>query len=126
DVMALGFADFVKARRKSHKARKRLFWEIGFGRDEQASSPFSKWFGRLLDKVELSDSALVFHSFRHGIEDAFRNSLAPEYVIDRIVGHTDGKVSSQYGQGVSLEVAYEAVKALKLPVSIPELLGCSE
>ncbi len=122
DVMALGFRQFLKDRRKDHKARKRLFWEVSFGRDGQASSAFSKWFGRLLDKIGLDDPTLVFHSLRHGMEDAFRNSLTPQYVIDRVIGHSDGKVSSQYGEGASLDVAYQAVLNLKMPVSVPTIL----
>jgi integrase len=126
DVMTLGFRDFVATRRKHHKAKPRLFWEIAFGSDGQASSLFSKWFGRLLDKCGLPDRSLVFHSFRHGMEDAFRDRLTPQYVTDQVIGHEDGKTSSDYGQGVSLEVAYEAVRNLPLKLPIRELTHPSE
>lgn len=95
DLMAMGFANFVQQRRRSKRPSTRLFFEIPFGADGQASTVFSKWFGRLLDKAGLPDPALVFHSFRHNAEDAFRDALQPQYVIDRIIGHSDGSVSSQ-------------------------------
>lgn len=114
DVMKLGFASFVEKRSADKRQHKRLFWEIPFGADGQASTVFSKWFARLLDKAELNDPALVFHSFRHAAEDAFRNAMQPQYVIDRIIGHSGGNVSDSYGEGVSLETAGKAVEAMKL------------
>lgn len=121
DLIELGFERFVDGRRNAERPSRRLFHEVNFGSDGQASTVFSKFFARLLDKVGLPDPALVFHSFRHGAEDAFRNGLQPQYVIDRIIGHSDGSTSAGYGQGVSLAVAHAAVSAMKLEVSIPRL-----
>lgn len=78
-LLDLGFAQFVESRRKLKKPR--LFYEIRFGADQQASTVFSKWFGRLASSRGLSDPALVFHSLRHGVADAFRNALVPPYLI---------------------------------------------
>ena len=121
DVMALGFAAFV-ARALKDKRSKRLFWQVAFGADGQASTVFSKWFARLMDKASLSDPSLVFHSFRHIAEDAFRNAFVPQYVIDRIIGHSGGKTSDEYGEGISLEAAHEALLKAKLPVSLLEVV----
>lgn len=121
DVIALGFADFVRKRSAVKSKQKRLFHEIKYGADGQASTVMSKWFGRALDKIGLSDPALVFHSFRHGLEDAFRNAKTPQYVIDKIIGHSDGSVASLYGEGVSLEVAHAALASLPMPISVPAL-----
>ena len=126
DLIALGFVEFVHQRRQAKKrVSKRLFHEVAFGRDGQASTVFSKWFGRLLDMVGLNDPALVFHSFRHNAEDAFRNAGQQQYVIDRIIGHSDGATSAAYGEGIDLEMAYAAVKAMKLKVRLPEVLELS-
>jgi len=103
------------------KGRVRLFGEFKFGTDGQASTEASKWFGRFLDRTGLTGNDLVFHSFRHGAEDAFRNAKQPQYVIDQIVGHSDGSVSSLYGEGVSLDVAYEAICEAKFPVNVVNL-----
>ena len=121
DLIELGFDRFVEARRAAKGSSKRLFHEVSFGSDGQASTVFSKFFGRLLDKVGLPDPALVFHSFRHGAEDAFRNALQPQYVIDRIIGHSDGATSAAYGQGVSLEIAHASVASMRLAVRLTEL-----
>ena len=121
DVLELGFGEFVSVRRKHRKPTDRLFSRIPFGSDGQASTVFSKWFARFLDSAELTDPALVFHSFRHGAEDALRDALQPQYVIDRIIGHSDGSTSAGYGEGVSLDVAAAAVKAMKIKLRLPAL-----
>lgn len=122
DVMALGFAAFV-AKAVKEKRSKRLFWQIGFGADGQASTVFSKWFARLMDKAGLTDPALVFHSFRHTAQDAFKNALTPQYVTDRIIGHTGGQVSDAYGEGVSLAVMQKAVSEMVLPYDVRAALA---
>ncbi len=96
-LMALGFEAFARQRAKTRRGKGRLFFEIAYGADGVPSTVFSKWFGRFLDKAGLEDRALVFHSFRHTAEDAFRNALQPQYVIDRIIGHADEATSAGYG-----------------------------
>ncbi len=114
DVLDLGFGDFVKRRTKEKRPSKRLFWQIGYGADGQPSTVFSKWFARLMDKIGLDDPSLVFHSFRHTAEDALRNALLPQYVIDRVIGHTGKQTSDGYGEGISLDVAKEAIMKMAL------------
>lgn len=125
DIMALGFAEFVARRRKGKKLSDRLFYEFPYGSDGQASTVFSKFFARLLDAVGLNDPALVFHSFRHGAQDAYRDALTPQYVTDKILGHHDGATSSGYGDGISLEVASSAVSAAKFKLSLPEMFAAT-
>jgi len=120
DLLLLGFDDFVRKASRSGKP-KRLFPEVEFGCDGQASSRFSKWFARCMDHAGLTDPALVFHSFRHNAEDAFRDAERPQYVIDRIIGHSDGATSAGYGNGISLDVAAAAVASMRLPVRLPAL-----
>jgi len=124
DLRNLGFMDFVEKRKKWKAPSRRLFSEIKFGSDGQASTEFSIIYARLLDKIGLTDRRLTFHSFRHGAEDAFRNASQPQYVIDSIMGHNDGKISSLYGDGPSLEVKMKAIKAMILPARIPKILKC--
>ena len=122
DLADLGFLDFVAKRAKQDKSNVRLFSEIPFGIDGQASTEYSKIFGRLMDNVGLKDPKLVFHSWRHGVEDALRDAGCQPYTIDRIIGHSDNSMGGKYGKGVSLEVLASAVSSMKLPVRLPELL----
>ena len=122
NVLELGFGDFIEKRRSWKHASKRVFSRIAFGTDGQASTQFSKLFGRMLDKVGLGDPSLTFHSFRHGMEDMLRNASLPQYTIDAIMGHSDGKVSSLYGNGPSLELKANAINQIVLPLDLPALL----
>jgi len=121
DLLTLGFLEFVAKRKKQDKPNERLFKEIRFGVDGQASTEYSKIFGRLMDKVGLTDLKLVFHSWRHCVEDALRDAGCQPYVIDRIVGHADNTMGGKYGKGVSLDVLANAVTEMKLPVSLVDL-----
>lgn len=125
DVLALGFAEFVQKRKadKRAMASRRLFFEVPYGADGQPGTVFSKWFARLMDRADLDDPRLVFHSFRHTAEDALRNALQPSYVINRIIGHDEGHISGVYGAGVSLATMREAINAMKLPISITAVAG---
>ena len=123
DVLAMGFRKFVAQQRQRNRKSPRLFAEVPYGSDGQASTVFSKGFARFLDHIGLTEPSLVFHSFRHNAEDAFRDALQPQYVIERIIGHSDGAVSYQYGNGISLDVASEAIKAMRLQVRLPILLA---
>jgi len=60
DLVKLGFDKFVQRRASDSRAAKRLFYEIAYGADGQASTVFSKWFARMLDKVGLTDPAIVY------------------------------------------------------------------
>lgn len=122
DLIELGFLEFVAKRAKQDKANVRLFKEIKFGADKQASTVYSKTFARLMNAVGLTDRRLVFHSWRHGIEDALRDAEVQPYIIDAIVGHADNSIGSKYGKGVSLTVMADAVAKMKLPVRLTEVL----
>jgi integrase len=123
DLVALGFLEFVAKRSKQDKPNVRLFKEIPFGVDGQASTEYSKIFGRLMDKVGLSDPQLVFHSFRHTAEDALRDAGCQPYVIDRVIGHADHTTGGKYGKGVSLPVLAKAVANMQLPFRLTDILA---
>lgn len=122
DLVALGFPEFVRSRRKAHASKIRLFFEVPFGRNGEPSAVFSKWFRKLTNSVGLTDKATVFHSFRHGVQDAFKNAGTQQFITDKIFGHADGSTSGGYGNGVSLEVMFNAMKNAKFEVSVSELI----
>lgn len=119
DLFEMGFREFFDGQRKLAGKRKRLFSRIRYGADGHPSTPYSKKFGRLLSKVQLDDPQLVFHSFRHTMMDAFRNSGTSKFVVDRIIGHQDQSAAGEYGIGVSKQVAWEAMASIKMPLSLP-------
>lgn len=121
-LIDLGFLEFVEKRRKQDKGNVRLFKDMKFGVDGQASTEYSKIFARMMEVVGLTDPKLVFHSWRHGVEDALRDSGAQPYVIDAIVGHADNTMGGKYGKGVSLSVLADAVANMKLPSDLGPII----
>jgi len=92
DLVKLGFLDFVRGRNSL-----RLFDELRRGPNGGFSHDASRWFGLFLDKIGLSDPALVFHSFRHGFRDACRMAAVPEEVINALGGWAATSVGQKYG-----------------------------
>lgn len=122
DLVSLGFADFVGERVKRPSKDYRLFREVKFGEDGQASTVFSKWFAQLMDKSDLRDSGLVFHSFRHGVQDIYRSSLVPQYLIDAIFGHQGTQTSDGYSHDIGLKAKLDAMNAANWPIALPTIL----
>jgi integrase len=109
ELIRLGFMDYVDERRKA--GDERLFPEVRSS-NESVTAAWSKWWGRYVRKHGITDSRKVFHSFRHTVKDAFRDSGVDIALNDAIMGHTQGNVSASYGQGYSLKVLAEAMKKL--------------
>jgi len=66
-----------------------------------------------------SDPRLVMHSMRHTFKDLSRNAGIPKDLHDFITGHRGGDTASNYGEGHSLAVKYEALNK----ISHPYLMG---
>lgn len=80
-LVALGFLEYVETRRRSGETA----WLFPSVEPNQPSAlaAWSKWFGRYLrDTVGVSDSAKVFHSFRHGFKDAARAGSVAQDAAD--------------------------------------------
>ncbi|MDB5361653.1 MAG: integrase family protein [Rhodospirillales bacterium] len=100
-LIRMGFLDFVASRRNSLE----LFPEYSRGKLGQMAGAFSKRFGRLLDKLDLVDPDLVYHSLRHTTKTHLRQ-VCDESVAESIVGH-EGKF---YGGILKLPVLLDVMK----------------
>jgi hypothetical protein len=113
-LIELGFLDYVAARRKEGE----LAWLFPTVAPDQkgALRAWAKWWGRhLRDHVGVKDTNKVFHSFRHGFQDALRQATADEELRDALAGRSSGKsVSRRYGAKAMLE--RWGVKSLKTAI----------
>ncbi len=121
DLIDLGFGKFVAKVHAKRKGKGRLFFDIGYGSDGMPSGRFSKWFGRVRKKVGITDPGAVFHSFRHGAKDALRETQAPPYIIDQIMGHAE-QATASYGQGAALDTLYETIKKMKFRADVKAIV----
>jgi integrase len=107
DLLRFGFKDRVDY--LISRSEKRLFpefylWETDPNRDKPDEKVYvgqtiSKWFNgknRFLDKLDLKDGKLVFHSFRKNFITAMVKKGIPKEDRTAIVGHEDGDAHDIY------------------------------
>src|SRR5208282_2935679 len=91
----VGFLRVVASQAKARGKDAWLFPEIAPG--TTGTRAFSKWFGRYIGEHGVTDTAKVFHSFRHNFTDALRAAGVGEDVSRALVGHAQGGVHGRYG-----------------------------
>jgi integrase len=94
ELIRIGFLCFVDSRRTEGEDAW-LFPSIA--PDTTGAAAWSKWFGRYLDVLGITDERKVFHSFRHNAKDALRAAGVQEDLNDAITGHAGRTVGSTYG-----------------------------
>ena len=87
------------------------------------SAAWSKWFGRYLrEKCGISDSAKVFHSFRHTFKRMTRDAGIPEEAHDALTGHaSNGGVGRSYGRGMLVRALVDALNRVEAPINLSAL-----
>jgi integrase len=96
ELVKLGFLDFVQDIRYAQGDDAWLFPLIA--PETKGVKAWSKWFGRYIRSIGITDPAKVFHSFRHNFKDALRAAGVGQEVHDALTGHgTRGEVSREYG-----------------------------
>ena len=79
---------------------------------------WSKWFGRHLRRIGITDSSKVFHSYRHGLKDALRNAGVDEAISDAITGHSSVSIGRSYGSGYNLTTLNDAVQKVNYDIEL--------
>lgn len=111
-LLDLGFIEYIKGIKTGS-----IFPELspakGYG---TMSANWSKWFGNYLRKtIKVTDSRMVFHSFRHCFKDYARAAGIPSEVHNALTGHSSGDVASIYGSDkYPLRPLVEAMKSYKV------------
>src|SRR3984893_9534582 len=119
ELLRAGFNELVEKTRK-RGADARLFEELYTAK--HPSGAFSKRFADLLDKLNIIDKRLVFHSWRHGAKQALENAGVPLDRIEALGGWSGANrgASSNYGGEPPLPLLKKAIDSiefagLKLP-----------
>ncbi|MFM0199904.1 site-specific integrase [Paraburkholderia fungorum] len=92
DLIALGFIDYAQS-----VSGPRLFPALKPDREGREGALWGKWFGKHIHKLGITDSRMVFHSFRHLLKHTMRECGISEEVSDAITGHASGSVGRRYG-----------------------------
>jgi integrase len=121
-IIQLGFLDYVAERKAEDGDKAWLFPPVA--PDQRGGrKAWAKWWGRYLrTHIGVEDPNLVFHSFRHGFQDALRRATPDEELRDALAGRSAaGKsVSRQYGakqmlQRWGVQRLYEVICAVSFP-----------
>jgi integrase len=117
EIMQAGFVDFVE----TCDPDDRLFPALIAGPKGNYSHNFSKWFGRFMTRIALSDPSLVFHSFRHGFRDACRDADIPEETAHALGGWATINQGQRYGNRGAVPNLHRALQKIsygdfRLPV----------
>ena len=107
-LVACGFVDYVQ----QVKPSKFLFPFLKPNPRGKFGGYFSNFFSIYLrQRVKITDSRKVFHSFRHTFKDVCRKVGIEEAVHDALTGHTGNSVSRRYGnEQYPLEPLFEAME----------------
>jgi integrase len=97
ELQRLGFLQLVQARRDAEGPKATLFPLLRPGPRGGYAEGWSKWFGRYIRSIGITNKARVFHSFRHSFKDALRAAGVSEDVNDALTGHSGGGVGRSYG-----------------------------
>jgi integrase len=114
ELIRLGFWDYVQEARASK--RELLFPDASRNQLGNWGDPTSKWFARLIDRLELSGTALCFHSFRHTFEDALKEiDLHNTPIGNVITGRVSPGVSPTYGSKYTVKKLADALAKVHYP-----------
>lgn len=119
-LIKLGFLTLVDGRRKEGGAGAPLFPLMQPGSRGGYAEGWSKWFGRYLRSIGITNTGRVFHSFRHSFKDAARAAGVGEDINDALTGHSGGGVGRQYGsksmvRRFGLSQLHQAVAKVEYP-----------
>jgi integrase len=108
ELVRLGFLSIVEDSRNRDGENAPLFALLKQGPRGGYAETWSKWFGRYIRSIGITNKDRVFHSFRHGFKDALRTVGESEDINDALTGHSGGGVGRSYG-------AKEIVRRFGLP-----------
>lgn len=110
-LIEAGFLEFVEHQRA--RGCDWLFDELEADRYGNRSKAVSRRLIRRIRKLGVDDEEKVFHSFRHAMKRACRQTLMKEEIADLLAGHAPASVGRKYGAGAALDVLQEAVNMVE-------------
>ena len=97
ELKRLGFLQYVEDRRKAEGDSATLFPLLTVGPRGGLAESWSKWFGRYIRGIGITNTDRVFHSLRHTFKDALRKAGVSEDINDALLGQAGGGVGRGYG-----------------------------
>lgn len=112
ELQRIGLLAFVEGRR-ADGPKVPLFPELPSGTTGYRSDPFSKFYGRFLDKLAITDRKKVFHSFRHTYRDALREADISAQKVQALGGWSPSRTEDNYGRGLRASTLARDIQAVR-------------
>ena len=114
ELVRIGWLTYVERMRKG--GAKLLFPGLRADCHGSLSGNFSKWWGRYLDSLGITNPRLVFNSFRHSFKHYGRYSNIPKAHLDVMCGHESSEVGDGYGgDSYPLAPLIDSMKRFQVP-----------
>lgn len=114
ELIRLGLWNYVEAARATK--RELLFPDVSRNKLGNWGDPTSKWFARLIERLELKGTALCFHSFRHTFEDALKEIDLHDTPLGNVItGRVSPGVSKNYGSRYTTKKRAIAMRKVRYP-----------
>jgi integrase len=111
ELLRLGFLQYVEEQRAA--GHERVFSTLERDTHGSWSGAWSKWYGRHLRSLGITDPRLTFHSFRHTMKDALRAARVSDPEQRAILGHAGVGVADTYGLGYSVKMLAESLAKVR-------------
>lgn len=119
ELVRLGLLRYLHAMEEAGETQ--LFPRLTAHASGRRAHKWGQWFGTYLRKsCGVSDKRTVFHSFRHSLKDAGRESGISEELQRAIMGHSLEGVAGGYGLGFSRRRIVEGMRQIRIP-GLPHL-----
>lgn len=113
ELIRLGLIEYRRAVEDTKEAQ--LFPLLHAHASGRRAHKWGQWFGTYLrDTCGVSNKKIVFHSFRHTLKDAARESSVPEELQRAIMGHSASGVAGNYGMGFSRKRIVEGMNSIRI------------
>lgn len=121
-IIQLGFLQYV-AQRKTEDGDEAWLFPLIAPDKRGGRKAWAKWWGRYLrDHIGVEDRSLVFHSFRHGFQDALRRATPDEELRDALAGRSSAGKSVSRGYGAKqmlqrwgVQKLHDVISAVSFP-----------
>jgi integrase len=122
-LRSLGFLSYVQHVRKT--GSKSLWPKLPAAvQGNPAHKPgqfFATVVGAGLGAEAVGNREFVFHSFRHTMKDALRESEVPTDIQEQLLGHEGRGAGAGYGAGYSLKRLNDAIQKTRMPFALDAL-----
>ena len=115
-LIDMGFLNYVDFQRKNKQEK--LFSELTQTKRNGYGKIVQTWFARYLDKIGITGTDKVFHSFRHTFETMAVEKRIPTEYQNAVCGWTDKGVGQRvYAHKKDMKIMLEEISKIEYPIN---------